>query len=86
VRAQATIASVARPGPLTDLPELTDPQLIAVVNVLNKLVTPAYGRDKKLLSWIIHRNRYIASRYGMTAGTADVFLQYAGFLVAKKRD
>ncbi|MFT3927753.1 MAG: AAA family ATPase [Myxococcales bacterium] len=85
--AKVKLATVKRPiAKLVELPPLTDPVLVPVVNILNHLVQPALFTDPKLFAWIVNENLRIAIAHGFAPSAAFGFLNYGLFLVARKRD
>jgi len=67
---------------LFTLPDLEDPILAAVADILANLHAPAYFTDLHLFFWLIHESLLIAVRHGITPTVGTSLTNYGLFLIA----
>jgi PAS domain S-box-containing protein len=89
VLARARVAVVMagrRVEDLDRLPELTDPRLLAVVKILDKMLAPAFQVNQRLFAWICHETVVLTVRYGICAAAATGFIDYSNYIIQHQRD
>lgn len=61
---------------LIDLPEITDPRVLAEVRIMNKMASSSYLADQRLFPFVVVRYMQTALRHGNTGGTAFGYVTY----------
>ncbi|NQE38393.1 GAF domain-containing protein [Microcoleus asticus] len=82
---QALLGS-KKPGDLLNLPEMTNPQILAVMQILNEISVPAYLTKPNLNSLIIMTQMNLSMIYGNAPISALSYSTYGLFLCAVAGD
>jgi len=61
---------------LIDLPEMTDPQKIAAIQIMRSMAVPAYVSNTKLMALMLFVQVNLLARYGHTRWAPSVFAAY----------
>ncbi|MEV6348805.1 diguanylate cyclase [Actinoplanes sp. NPDC051851] len=65
-------------------PELTDPRLIAIARVINRMIPPAFFSEQLTFAWLVLRAAGLWSRHGVAAALIGP-LSHAGFVTIPVR-
>ena len=67
-------------------PELTDPRLVAVANVVNHLILPAFLADPMTMAWLVLQAGAVWAEHGPTAALVGPFSHAAIVLISVRGD